>query len=88
MSNVPQVAWCMNSTHTIIGPSFGTFSSPTTRTSVKNELAAAPAIPRMIRCNSMKSEEAMLTVVVVDVKDAAVLATRRIELGQSPQRSP
>jgi hypothetical protein len=36
----------------------------------------------------MKSAEDILMLVVVDAKDAAVLATSRIEPGQSPQRSP
>lgn len=47
-------------THTISGPSFGTFSSPIICTSEKNDHIAQPARRRMTRCSTMLSD--MMTV--------------------------
>ena len=43
-------------THTMIGPSLGTFSPPTTWISLKNETTAQPAMRRMMRCITFASD--------------------------------
>jgi len=43
-------------TYTMIGPSFGTFSAPMTRTSVKNDQTAQPASFLMILCSVLGCE--------------------------------
>lgn len=75
-------------THTMIGPSLGTFSSPITRTSVKNELAAVPAMNRIILWSSMRSEDddILAAEVVVEVRVAAAPVASRNELAWGRQR--
>ena len=50
-----------DATYTMMGPCLGTFSPPTTRISVKNEVTAQLATVRTMRCTIFGSEAAIVS---------------------------